>query len=519
MRDAPRPWLRAFSETFIVNRFSRSRGTGFIQGEATIAAQACQIRPAASLALMTKDPFLHNSFAELRLAEPLLNALAAESYITPTPIQMQAIPHLMAGRDVLALAQTGTGKTAAFALPILHRLADRSEGAGRDPRALVLTPTRELALQVGESFRVYGRHLKLRSAAVYGGVSEKPQVAALASGVDILVATPGRLLGLLAQKAVRLDRLSILVLDEADRMLDMGFLPDVRRIIALVPKARQTLLFSATMPDGIARFAASILTRPVRVEAAPPSTPVERVDQRVIFASASDKPALLAHLLRDPAVSRALVFARTKHGANRIAARLGHAGIVSTAIHANKSQAARQNALAAFRGGALRVLVATDIVARGIDVEGISHVINFDIPNEAESYVHRIGRTARAGAGGVAISLCDASERSFLADIEKLTRIRLRVTEHPLPSNGPALPALAAREALQGRPQLHEARGRRSLSRQRGVVGGPANHRATARIKEQFHGQSPSQNGRPRRPSGSSKGPALGRALGHGQAS
>ncbi len=374
---------------------------------------------------------LQTSFSDLHLAEPLLRALAAENYLTPTPIQAQAIPPLLAGRDVLGLAQTGTGKTAAFALPILQLLADqRGDRIPRAPRALILTPTRELAVQVGESFRTYGRHMPLRSAVVFGGVGQKPQVDALTRGVDILVATPGRLLDLCEQKAVRFDRLTVLVLDEADRMLDLGFLPAVRRIIALLPKERQTLLFSATMPDSIGKLAAGILRQPVRAEAAPPATTVERVDQRVIFVAAAEKSLVLASLLRDPAMSRALVFTRTKHGANRVAERLARAGIEADAIHGNKSQTARQRALAAFRDGRVPVLVATDIAARGIDVDGITHVVNFDMPNEAESYVHRIGRTARAGASGVAIALCDPSERAFLVAIEKLTRLRLRVVEH-----------------------------------------------------------------------------------------
>jgi ATP-dependent RNA helicase RhlE len=395
-----------------------------------------------------KEPGLHISFSDLRLGEPLLRALAAEDYAAPTPIQAQAIPPLLAGRDLLGVAQTGTGKTAAFALPILHHLAHRPQGGGRTPRALVLAPTRELAIQVGESFRTYGRHVKLRSAVIHGGVSQKPQVDALARGIDILVATPGRLLDLCAQGCVRFDRLSVLVLDEADRMLDMGFLPDVHRILALLPKERQTLLFSATMPGGIARLAASILRTPVRVEVAPSATTVEGVDQHVIFVASAQKPLLLAALLRGPAVSRALVFARTKRGANRIAKRLADDGIAAEAMHGNKSQAARQRALDEFRSGRVRVLVATDIAARGIDIEGISHVVNFDIPNEPESYVHRIGRTARAGSRGVAISLCDASERAFLAAIEKLTRLRLRVIDHPRVAapTGKAAPVQAPRD-------------------------------------------------------------------------
>jgi ATP-dependent RNA helicase RhlE len=407
-------------------------------------------------------PSISASFADLLLAEPLLRALEAENYLTPTPIQTQAIPHLLAGRDLLGLAQTGTGKTAAFALPILQHLSRAPGAPGRGPRALVLAPTRELALQVNESFRTYGRNLKLRSAVVFGGVGQKPQVDALARGLDILVATPGRLLDLSAQGHVRFDRVSFLVLDEADRMLDMGFLPDVKRIIALLPKERQNLLFSATMPEGIARLGANILRDPVRVEVTPAASTVDQVEQRVIFVETSEKAAVLTDLLEDKAISRALVFARTKHGANRIAARLVKDRIGAEAIHGNKSQAARQRALEDFRAGRVRVLVATDIAARGIDVDGITHVINFDLPNEPESYVHRIGRTARAGASGVALSLCDNSERPFLRDIEKLTRRRLAVVDHhrrarPAPVAAAQRPAPPPRQAAP-QPQRPSAK-------------------------------------------------------------
>jgi len=386
-----------------------------------------------------KEPLLQISFSDLRLAEPLLRALAQENYAQPTPIQVQAIPHLLAERDLLGLAQTGTGKTAAFALPILQRLAATQAPSGRGPRALVLTPTRELALQVADSFRAYGRHVALKSGVVFGGVGQAPQVSVLARGVDILVATPGRLLDLHGQGHVKFDRLRFLVLDEADRMLDMGFLRDVQRIIALLPKERQTLLFSATMPEAIASLAAKILKSPVRVEVTPVASTVERVEQRVIFVDSASKSALLTDLLRGKDIARALVFARTKHGANRIAARLVRDNINAEVIHGNKSQGARQRALDGFRNGRVRVLVATDIAARGIDVDGVTHVINYDLPNEPESYVHRIGRTARAGASGIALSLCDAAERAYLRDIEKLTRRRLTVVEHRRPTQ-PARP-------------------------------------------------------------------------------
>jgi ATP-dependent RNA helicase RhlE len=403
--------------------------------------------------------FLTSSFADLRLAEPLLRALAAQNHLRPTPIQAQAIPPLLAGRDVLGVAQTGTGKTAAFALPILHRLAQHPQD-GRTPRALVLTPTRELAAQIGDSFRLYGRHLRPRSAAVFGGVGQRPQVAALARGVDILIATPGRLLDLHAQGHVRFERLLVLVLDEADRMLDMGFLPDIRRILALLPEPRQNLLFSATMPEAIARLAAGLLKSPVRIEIAPPATVAAGIDQHVIFVADARKLPLLAALLRAPEVARALVFARTKRGADRLAARLADSGLEAQALHGNKSQAARHRALDGFRRGQVRVLVATDLAARGLDVAGISHVINFDLPSEPEGYVHRIGRTARAGAGGVAISLCAAAERGALADIERLTRQRLRIVDHPEAAARPGADPAGRGAGPPGEPSA-EARARR----------------------------------------------------------
>jgi len=376
---------------------------------------------------------VNSNFSNLALIEPILRALRSANYERPTPIQTQAIPHLLAGRDLIGIAQTGTGKTAAFALPILQRLAATQAPVGRGfVRTLVLTPTRELAIQIDESFRTYGRNLALRHAVIFGGVNQRPQVAALSRGLDILVATPGRLLDLMGQGQVRLDRLSIFVLDEADRMLDMGFIHDVRKIIAKLPTARQTLFFSATMPPEAARLAASILRDPARVEVTPSATTVEQVDQRVLFVDASSKRALLAEILKDPAITRALVFTRTKHGANRVAEQLDRIGVRADAIHGNKSQPARQRALEDFRSGATRVLVATDIAARGIDIDDISHVINYELPNVPESYVHRIGRTARAGAAGVAISFCDGTERAYLKDIEKLTRRAIAVVEdHP----------------------------------------------------------------------------------------
>ena len=361
------------------------------------------------------------SFTDLGIAEPLLRALAAEGYAEPTPIQARAIPHLLQGRDLLGIAQTGTGKTAAFALPMLQGLsANRERAPTRGCRSLILTPTRELAVQIGESIRSYGRYVGLRHAVIFGGVGQQPQVDALARGLDILVATPGRLLDLMQQGHARLDGVSIFVLDEADRMLDMGFVRDVRRIVATLPKRRQTLLFSATMPADIARLAGEILTDPLRVEVTPQATTVELIDQRVYHVDAGNKRALLAEVLRDPNLSRVIVFTRTKHGANRVSEHLSRSGVVAEAIHGNKSQTARQRALENFRRGRARVLVATDIAARGIDIDGITHVVNYELPNVPESYVHRIGRTARAGASGIALSFCAHDERPYLVDIERL---------------------------------------------------------------------------------------------------
>ena len=402
-------------------------------------------------------------FSELGLRTELQQALTDSGYTSPTPIQSQAIPHLLAGRDLLGIAQTGTGKTAAFALPILQRLA--AAAAKRLPgetRTLILTPTRELAIQIGDSFKRYGAHLGLRHTVIFGGVGQNPQVEAMRRGVDILVATPGRLLDLMNQGHVRLSHLETFVLDEADRMLDMGFIHDVRKIVAALPKQRQTLLFSATMPGEIADLAARLLKEPVRVEVTPQATTVERIEQRVLFAPVADKRRVLVDLLRDPAMIRTIAFTRTKHGANRVAEHLDKAGIAAAAIHGNKSQNARQAALAAFRSGKLRVLVATDIAARGIDIDGVSHVVNFDLPNEPETYVHRIGRTARAGKDGRAISLCAPDERGFLKDIEKLIRRKIDGAEAPVPTQTQATHIQSApRHSEQRHPERrHPEQGR-----------------------------------------------------------
>ncbi len=370
------------------------------------------------------------TFSDLGLTAPILGALKTEKYDTPTPIQAQAIPLLLEGGDLLGIAQTGTGKTAAFALPILQRLAETGKRAtSRRPSALILAPTRELAIQIGDGFKAYGRNLPLSHTVIYGGVGQVPQVKALRRGVDILVATPGRLLDLIGQGHLILDKAAILVLDEADRMLDMGFVRDVRKIIADLPAKRQSLLFSATMPREVEKLAREILNRPQRVEVAPSATPVELISQSVFFVDTARKRALLDKLLTDPAMARVIVFTRTKHRANRVADQIGKGGVKAEAIHGNKSQGARQRALAAFRDGSVRVLVATDIAARGIDIDDVTHVVNYELPNEPESYVHRIGRTARAGARGAAFAFCDASERGHLRAIERLTKKPLLVVE------------------------------------------------------------------------------------------
>lgn len=367
-------------------------------------------------------------FEALGLSEPLMRALRSEKYEHPTPIQAQAIPHLLDGRDLLGIAQTGTGKTAAFGLPILQELSENWEKPSPGhPLCVILVPTRELAIQIGASFKSMGRHTRVRHTVIFGGVSQNPQVAALRRGVDIVVATPGRLLDLMNQGHLKLHAIWQFVLDEADRMLDMGFIHDVRKIVAALPEERQTLFFSATMPKSVAGFAGSILNNPVRVEVTPQATPVDRITQGVHFVGAPDKKELLINILNDADMRKVIVFTRTKHRANRVSEQLVKAGISAEAIHGNKSQGARQKALHRFTQGSVRVLVATDIAARGIDINDVSHVVNYEMPNVAEDYVHRIGRTARAGASGVAISLCDPSEQAYLRSIEKLTNHRLNV--------------------------------------------------------------------------------------------
>jgi len=364
-----------------------------------------------------------NDFESLGVGGKLRRALKDVGYTQPTPIQSQAIPQLLRGKDLLGIAQTGTGKTAAFALPLLQRLDEENSPARpRRPRALILAPTRELALQIHEELDRFGRYMGLRQAFIFGGVSQNPQVRALAKGLDVVVATPGRLLDLAAQRHIDLSEVSVLVLDEADRLLDMGFVRDVKRIVAQTPKTRQSLLFSATMPNEVARLAREILDDPVRVDVSPKQVTVKEIDQRVVMVGTGDKQRMLEHLLRGDEVSRAIVFTRTKHGANKVARKLEKAGIGAEAIHGNKSQNARQRALRSFKNGDAWVLVATDIAARGIDIDAVSHVFNYELPHEPESYVHRIGRTGRAGATGAAWSLVDPSERNRLRAVQKLIR-------------------------------------------------------------------------------------------------
>ena len=374
----------------------------------------------------------HESFQTLPLHTSILRAIQEEGYTEPTAVQQAAIPEVLAGNDLLATAQTGTGKTAAFALPMLHLLDERRPNKPGHIRALILTPTRELALQIEASLRAYGRHLRLRTTVVLGGVPDGAQIKALRRSPDILVATPGRLLDLRNRGHVRLDCAEMLVLDEADRMLDMGFIRDVRKIVSDLPKDRQTLFFSATLSGDVTKFASDMLRHPVTVSVAPPATVPEGIAQKVLFVRQMHKHTLLADILKGESVSRALVFTRTKHRANRVMQQLSASGISADAIHSNKSQGARQRALAAFHRGAIKVLVGTDVVARGIDVDDISHVINYELPQDPECYVHRIGRTARAGADGIALSFCDAAEVSLLKDIETLTQHPLTpVEDHP----------------------------------------------------------------------------------------
>jgi ATP-dependent RNA helicase RhlE len=433
-----------------------------------------------------------SKFADLNLVAPLMEAVAESGYVTPTPIQAQSIPHLLEGHDLLGLAQTGTGKTAAFVLPMLQRMMEhRKQPQAKSMRALILTPTRELAVQIADSIKTYGRHLPLRSTVIFGGVGQAPQVEKMRRGIDFVVATPGRLLDLMNQGHVTLTSVEFFVLDEADRMLDMGFIRDIRKITAVLPTRRQTLLFSATMPKDVAELAHSLLTKPKRVEVVPQSTTAERIDQLIYLVPKANKRRLLSELLQAPDVTRAIVFTRTKRGADKVSEYLERNGHTSAAIHGNKGQNARQQALAAFRNGTVKVLVATDIAARGIDIDGISHVINFELPLEPESYVHRIGRTARAGNAGVALSLCDTEERSLLRDIEKVVRMKLPVVDdHPLAVAASDSADSAEQVTLQRAQQIREKRERqqkrkpeesRSSNRRDGQVDARSNDRRNNR--------------------------------------
>jgi ATP-dependent RNA helicase RhlE len=418
------------------------------------------------------------AFLELGLAEPLTRALTEERYETPTPIQAQTIPQVLAGRDVVGIAQTGTGKTAAFALPILNHLANKRQRPERKScRVLVLSPTRELSGQIMDSFKTYGRHMRVSVTLAIGGVPIGKQIRAMSNGVDVLVATPGRLLDLMQERAVTLEKVEILVLDEADRMLDMGFIHDIRRIVAKCPAQRQTLFFSATMPPEIEELGRLMLRDPARVAVTPPASTVERITQRVVHIDKAGKANLLAGLLKSEPIDRAIVFTRTKHGADKVVRQLSQAGLAAEAIHGNKSQGQRERALAAFRNGKVKTLIATDIAARGIDVDGITHVFNYDLPNVAESYVHRIGRTARAGADGIAISFCDNEERAYLRDIERLIRMALPATDgrtgQPVEARAPS----AARAHAPGQPSKNKSRnrpGQRGRRRDQEAKGAPA---------------------------------------------
>lgn len=466
---------------------------------------------------------LLTSFQDFGLAEPIARALREENYLTPTPIQAQTIPLALTGRDVVGIAQTGTGKTASFALPILHRLLEnRIKPQPKTARVLVLSPTRELSGQILDSFNAYGRHVRLSSTLAIGGVPMGRQVRALMQGVDVLVATPGRLLDLVQSNGLKLGSVEFLVLDEADRMLDMGFINDIRKIVAKLPIKRQTLFFSATMPKDIAELADSMLRDPARVAVTPVSSTAERINQRIVQVDFSAKPAFLTKLLKDEPINRALVFTRTKHGADKVVKTLEKAGIAASAIHGNKSQNHRERTLAQFRSGEIRTLVATDIAARGIDVDGISHVINFDLPNVPETYVHRIGRTARAGADGTAISLVAGGEElAYLRDIEKLIKVALTREDHRTDAGrrdaGP--PPSQQRQARPGRPGqrpqgARHGDGRRGDERHADGRHHSAGKHGDGRPGEGRHGEARHADGRPGSGPKASKGSRRGRSGG-----
>jgi len=421
------------------------------------------------------EEILLKTFAELDLPEPIQRALAEENYEIPTPIQAQTIPAAIEGRDVLGCAQTGTGKTAAFALPILDYLYHQNRKARKHlPNALILAPTRELAIQIGDSFKTYGRYAQLKQTLVYGGVGQGNQVKAMEKGVHILIATPGRLLDLMNQGVIKLSQLEIFVLDEADRMMDMGFLPDLKRIISQLPEKRQSLFFSATIAPNIVELSKKLLYKPISVNVTPKSRSVDLIEQRVLFVEKSKKQKTLEYLIEDRGVHRAIVFTRTKRMANMVTTRLGRAGVKAAAIHGNKSQNARQRALDSFRKNHIKVLVATDVAARGIDIDGVTHVFNYDLPNEPESYVHRIGRTGRAGAEGMAISFCTADDRGDLIEIEKLIKQKVPVDpDFPMPPRTESAPGRNA-SGGSSKGSRHHRRSQRSAPRSAKQGGSPS---------------------------------------------
>ncbi len=453
------------------------------------------------------------SFEDLLLVEPLRRALDETGYKNPTPIQQAAIPSLLEGRDLIGCAQTGTGKTAAFALPILNRLAANPRRLeSKKARVLILTPTRELAIQIFESFKTYGKYLRIKYGVIFGGVGQGPQVKVLSGGVDILVATPGRLLDLIEQRHLTLQGLEVFVLDEADRMLDMGFIHPIRKVIGMLPARRHNLFFSATMPPDILDLASTMLVDPVRVEVTPVSSTAELITQSLMNVGKDKKRDLLRHVLKNPALKRVIVFTRTKHGANKVSEILDRSGVTAEAIHGNKSQSARQKALENFRAGRTRVLIATDIAARGIDIDDITHVINFELPNVAETYVHRIGRTARAGTSGVAISFCDEEERAYLRDIEKLIKKQIPVDrDQPfhLDYQGPVRPAPPEQRGGGGRGGRRHGGGGGGGKRH-GSGGGRSGPRAQGRSQDGGGSSQGPRSGGPRpggsRPAGARPG-------------
>jgi ATP-dependent RNA helicase RhlE len=426
-------------------------------------------------------------FKDLQLIEPVLQALSKEGYNSPTPIQQQAIPAILQQRDLLGCAQTGTGKTAAFTIPVLQLMYQQHQQSPQKYRriqTLILTPTRELAIQIGESIEAYGRFLPFKHRVIFGGVPQHSQVQAIRSGVDIVIATPGRLLDLMQQGVISLADIKYFVLDEADRMLDMGFVHDVRRIIAKLPAKRQTLFFSATMPPEIQKLSAVLLTDPVKVEVTPVSSTVEIIQQSLYFVSKQDKQTLLIQLLEDKSIETLLIFTQMKHAADKLSRSLKQAGITAEAIHGNKSQNARQMALQNFKTRRTRVLVATDIAARGIDIDELTHVLNYELPNVPETYVHRIGRTGRAGASGVAISFCDVSERVFLNDIQKLIQKTIPVVKgHAFEGNAMSRPPMQSRQPQQGRPAQH---GRPSQNGGRSGFKSRSNHSGNSGNRKQY---------------------------------